>query len=125
MSTLESHYRDLCDIEFTVERNKLWMLQTRVGKRTAAAAFRIATQLVDEGLIDMDEAVRRVTGDQLGQLMFPRFVTGGEATQITQGMNASPGAAVGRAVFSSALDALEPLQKQTSWRSSRRWTACR
>jgi pyruvate,orthophosphate dikinase len=101
MSRLESHYRDLCDIEFTVERNKLWMLQTRVGKRTAAAAFRIATQLVDEGLIDMDEAVRRVTGDQLAQLMFPRFVEGGDATQLTQGMNASPGAAVGKAVFSS------------------------
>ncbi|SEO57990.1 pyruvate, phosphate dikinase [Trujillonella endophytica] len=101
MSRLESHYRDLCDIEFTVERNKLWMLQTRVGKRTAAAAFVIATQLVDEGLVDMDEAVRRVTGDQLAQLMFPRFVSGGDATQLTQGMNASPGAAVGRAVFSS------------------------
>src|SRR3954464_12347064 len=101
MSRLESHYRDLCDIEFTIERNKLWMLQTRVGKRTAAAAFRIATQLVDEGLIDMDEAVRRVTGDQLAQLMFPRFVEGGDARQLTQGMNASPGAAVGKAVFSS------------------------
>ncbi|WP_040336936.1 pyruvate, phosphate dikinase [Candidatus Blastococcus massiliensis] len=101
MARLESHYRDLCDIEFTVERNKLWMLQTRVGKRTAGAAFRIATQLVDEGLIDMDEAVRRVTGDQLAQLMFPRFVAGGDATQLTQGMNASPGAAVGKAVFSS------------------------
>ncbi|MGY1743229.1 MULTISPECIES: pyruvate, phosphate dikinase [unclassified Blastococcus] len=101
MARLESHYRDLCDIEFTVERNKLWMLQTRVGKRTAAAAFVIATQLVDEGLIDMDEAVRRVTGDQLAQLMFPRFVSGGDATQLTQGMNASPGAAVGKAVFSS------------------------
>ena len=91
MSQLESHYRDLCDIEFTVERNKLWMLQTRVGKRGAAAAFVIATQLVDEGLIDMDEAVRRVTGDQLAQLMFPRFVSGGDAKQLTQGMNASPG----------------------------------
>jgi pyruvate,orthophosphate dikinase len=101
MSRLESHYRDLCDIEFTIERNKLWMLQTRVGKRTAGAAFVIATQLVDEGLIDMDEAVRRVTGDQLAQLMFPRFVSGGNATQLTQGMNASPGAAVGKAVFSS------------------------
>ncbi|UOY03255.1 pyruvate, phosphate dikinase [Blastococcus sp. PRF04-17] len=101
MARLESHYRDLCDIEFTVERNKLWMLQTRVGKRTAGAAFRIAVQLVDEGLIDMDEAVRRVTGDQLAQLMFPRFVSGGDATQLTQGMNASPGAAVGKAVFSS------------------------
>jgi pyruvate, orthophosphate dikinase len=101
MSRLESHYRDLCDIEFTVERNKLWMLQTRIGKRGAAAAFVIATQLVDEGLIDMDEAVRRVTGDQLAQLMFPRFISGGDATQLTQGMNASPGAAVGKAVFSS------------------------
>jgi pyruvate,orthophosphate dikinase len=101
MSRLESHYRDLCDIEFTIERNKLWMLQTRVGKRTAGAAFVIATQLVDEGLIDMDEAVRRVTGDQLAQLMFPRFVSGGDAVQLTQGMNASPGAAVGKAVFSS------------------------
>ncbi|SDY94127.1 pyruvate phosphate dikinase [Geodermatophilus africanus] len=101
MARLEAHYRDLCDIEFTVERDKLWMLQTRVGKRTAGAAFRIATQLVDEGLIDMDEAVRRVTGDQLAQLMFPRFVSGGDATQLTQGMNASPGAAVGKAVFSS------------------------
>ncbi len=73
MPTLENHYRDLCDIEFTIERGKLWMLQTRVGKRTAGAAFRIATQLVDQGLIDMDEAVTRVTGDQLAQLMFPRF----------------------------------------------------
>ncbi|RBY76102.1 pyruvate, phosphate dikinase [Geodermatophilus sp. TF02-6] len=101
MARLEAHYRDLCDIEFTIERGKLWMLQTRVGKRTAAAAFRIATQLVDEGLIDTDEAVRRVTGDQLAQLMFPRFVSGGDATELTRGMNASPGAAVGRAVFSS------------------------
>ncbi|WP_456977340.1 pyruvate, phosphate dikinase [Geodermatophilus sp. SYSU D00815] len=110
MARLEGHYRDLCDIEFTVERNKLWMLQTRVGKRTAAAAFRIATQLVDEGLIDMDEAVRRVTGEQLAQLMFPRFVSGGDARQLTQGMNASPGAAVGKAVFSSER-AVEEAQK--------------
>ena len=73
MEKLENHYRDLCDIEFTIERNKLWMLQTRVGKRTAGAAFRIATQLVDQGLIDLDEALQRVTGDQLAQLMFPRF----------------------------------------------------
>jgi pyruvate,orthophosphate dikinase len=72
MAQLEKHYRDLCDIEFTIERGKLWMLQTRVGKRTAAAAFRIATQLVDEGLIGMDEALERVTGAQLAQLMFPR-----------------------------------------------------
>ncbi|TYB66133.1 pyruvate, phosphate dikinase [Nonomuraea sp. PA05] len=101
METLENHYRDLCDIEFTIERGKLWMLQTRVGKRTAAAAFCIATQLVDQGLITMDEAVTRVTGDQLAQLMFPRFDGGAEKKKIAKGMNASPGAAVGKAVFSS------------------------
>ncbi|GAA1273188.1 pyruvate, phosphate dikinase [Planotetraspora silvatica] len=102
MATLEGHYRDLCDIEFTVERGKLWMLQTRVGKRTAEAAFRIAIQLVDEGLIGMAEAVTRVTGDQLAQLMFPRFATGEDNRRLTTGMNASPGAAVGKAVFTSA-----------------------
>ncbi len=101
MQTLEEHYRDLCDIEFTIERTKLWMLQTRVGKRTAAAAFRIATQLVDQGLIDEDEALARVTGAQLGQLMFPRFDEGAERTRIAKGMNASPGAAVGKVVFDS------------------------
>ncbi|AQZ70832.1 pyruvate, phosphate dikinase [[Actinomadura] parvosata subsp. kistnae] len=101
METLENHYRDLCDIEFTIERGKLWMLQTRVGKRTAAAAFCIATQLVDQGLITMDEAVTRVTGDQLAQLMFPRFDGGADKKKIAKGMNASPGAAVGKAVFSS------------------------
>jgi pyruvate, orthophosphate dikinase len=102
MQTLEEHYRDLCDIEFTVERGKLWMLQTRVGKRTAAAAFRIATQLVDQGLIDMNEALNRVTGAQLAQLMFPRFDEKASGRRkITQGMNASPGAAVGKVVFDS------------------------
>jgi pyruvate,orthophosphate dikinase len=102
MQTLENHYRDLCDIEFTIERGKLWMLQTRVGKRTAAAAFRIATQLVDQGLIDMDEALTRVTGSQLAQLMFPRFDTGSDVTKITKAVSASPGAAVGKVVFDSA-----------------------
>src|SRR5215468_6926479 len=102
MHTLENHYRDLCDIEFTIERGKLWMLQTRVGKRTAGAAFRIATQLVDQGLIDMDEAVTRVTGDQLAQLMFPRFDLSREPKKVTTGVSASPGAAVGQAVFDSA-----------------------
>ncbi|MCW2713318.1 MAG: pyruvate phosphate dikinase [Frankiales bacterium] len=101
MATLERHYRDLCDIEFTIERGKLWMLQTRVGKRTAGAAFRIATQLVDEGLITEDEALLRVTGAQLAQLMFPRFGSIDEATTLTTGMGASPGAAVGRVVFDS------------------------
>jgi len=102
MRTLENHYKDLCDIEFTIERGKLWMLQTRVGKRTAAAAFRIATQLVDQGLIDMDEAVRRVSGAELARLMFPRFDTSADVTKIATGISASPGAAVGKAVFDSA-----------------------
>ena len=102
MQTLENHYKDLCDIEFTIERDKLWMLQTRVGKRTAAAAFRIATQLVDQGLIDMDEALTRVSGDELARLMFPRFDVAGDVTRITKAISASPGAAVGEAVFDSA-----------------------
>ncbi|RAG86083.1 pyruvate, phosphate dikinase [Streptacidiphilus pinicola] len=101
MQTLENHYRDLCDIEFTIERGKLWMLQTRVGKRTAAAAFRIAVQLVDQGLIDLDEALHRVNGAQLAQLMFPRFDENTKAEKIGRGIAASPGAAVGKAVFDS------------------------
>ena len=103
MALLERHYRDLCDIEFTIERGTLWMLQTRVGKRTAAAAFRIATQLVDEGLIDADEALRRVSGARLVQLMFPQFDTSAaeKAQVLGRGMPASPGAAVGKAVFDS------------------------
>jgi len=102
MRRLETHYRDLCDIEFTVERGKLWMLQTRVGKRTAAAAFRIATQLIDEQLITLDEALQRVAGAQLAQLMFPQFDAAAERTLLTRGMAASPGAAVGKVVFDSA-----------------------
>ncbi|MGO4758254.1 PEP-utilizing enzyme, partial [Streptomyces sp. 2MCAF27] len=105
MEILETHYRDLCDIEFTIERGKLWMLQTRVGKRTAGAAFRIATQLVDQGLIDEAEALRRVNGAQLAQLMFPRFdeeaANGGTMRKLGRGIAASPGAAVGKAVFDS------------------------
>jgi pyruvate, orthophosphate dikinase len=102
MATLEIHYRDLCDIEFTIERGKLWMLQTRVGKRTAAASFKIATQLVDEGLITMDEALTRVTGAELARLMFPAFDAGVQVAAIATGVSASPGAAVGKAVFDSA-----------------------
>jgi pyruvate, orthophosphate dikinase len=101
MATLEGHYKDLCDIEFTIERGKLWMLQTRVGKRTAAAAFVIATQLVDEGVIDLDEALQRVNGAQLAQLMFPTFDLSGRPTHLATGIAASPGAAVGKAVFDS------------------------
>ncbi|HTY71672.1 MAG TPA: pyruvate, phosphate dikinase [Actinomycetes bacterium] len=102
MRRLETHYRDLCDIEFTIERGKLWMLQTRVGKRTAAAAFRIASQLVDEQLITLDEALGRVNGAQLAQLMFPQFDTAAQRDRLTTGMAASPGAASGRIVFDSA-----------------------
>jgi pyruvate,orthophosphate dikinase len=101
MSILEDHYRDLCDIEFTVEKGKLWILQTRVGKRTAEAAFRIATQLVDEGKISMDEALVRTSGDQLAQLMFPQFDLRGSVKEIARGIPASPGAAVGEVVFDS------------------------
>ncbi|WP_105971805.1 pyruvate, phosphate dikinase [Streptomyces geranii] len=101
MDTLENHYKDLCDIEFTIERGQLWMLQTRVGKRTAGAAFRIATQLVDQGLIDEAEALQRVTGAQLAQLMFPRFDEESKVAQVGRGIAASPGAAVGKAVFDS------------------------
>ncbi|MBK3568981.1 pyruvate, phosphate dikinase [Streptomyces sp. MBT62] len=101
MKTLENHYKDLCDIEFTIERGQLWMLQTRVGKRTAGAAFRIATQLVDQGLIDEAEALQRVTGAQLAQLMFPRFDEEAKVQQVGRGIAASPGAAVGKAVFDS------------------------
>ncbi|MDX6280036.1 MAG: pyruvate, orthophosphate dikinase [Kribbellaceae bacterium] len=102
MAKLEGHYRDLCDIEFTVERGKLWMLQTRVGKRTAGAAFRIATSLVDEGVIDTDEALRRVKGAQLAQLMFPRFDDDAAKDLVTKAIGASPGAASGKVVFTSA-----------------------
>ena len=102
MRKLETHYRDMCDIEFTIERGKLWMLQTRVGKRTAAAAFRIATQLLGEKLITRDEALGRVTGDQLTQLMFPQFDSSASKELIARGMAASPGAAVGRIVFNNA-----------------------
>ncbi|MFF1272911.1 pyruvate, phosphate dikinase [Streptomyces marokkonensis] len=101
METLENHYKDLCDIEFTIERGQLWMLQTRVGKRTAGAAFRIATQLVDQGLIDEAEALTRVNGAQLAQLMFPRFDDSAKVEQVGRGIAASPGAAVGKAVFDS------------------------
>ena len=101
MRQLETHYRDLCDIEFTVEKGKLWMLQTRVGKRTAAAAFRIAAQFVDENLITMDEALERVTGEQLNNLMFPQFDAKAKRELLTKAMAASPGAAVGMAVFDS------------------------
>ncbi|MEU8239015.1 pyruvate, phosphate dikinase [Actinoplanes missouriensis] len=102
MQRLEQRYRDLCDVEFTIENGKLWMLQTRVGKRTPAAAFVIAAQLVDEGTITLDEALHRVTGGQLAQLMFPSFDTDAAPPPLATGVGASPGAAVGAIVFDSA-----------------------
>ncbi|MFD8592683.1 pyruvate, phosphate dikinase [Streptomyces sp. NPDC059637] len=102
MQTLEDHYRDLCDVEFTVERGKLWMLQTRVGKRTAQAAFRIAAELEDEELITADEVLRRVGGEELTRLMFPRFDESAVGEPLARGVPASPGAAVGEVVFDSA-----------------------
>ncbi len=101
MAKLETHYRDMCDIEFTIESSKLWILQTRVGKRTAEAAFRIASTLIDEGLISIDEALVRVTGEQLMHLMFPQFDLSVPADRLTTGIPASPGAAVGHVVFDS------------------------
>ncbi len=101
MKILEDHYRDLCDIEFTVEQGKLWILQTRIGNRTAEAAFKIATQLVDEGKISIDEALIRTNGDQLARLMFPQFDLSGAMQEIARGIPASPGAAVGEVVFDS------------------------
>ncbi|ABD10654.1 pyruvate, phosphate dikinase [Frankia sp. CcI156] len=102
MTRLEKHYRDLCDIEFTIEHGRLWILQTRVGKRTAAAAFRIAAMLAEGGVIDDDEALCRVSGDQLATLMFPRFDDTARPAPIATGVNAAPGAAVGEAVFDAA-----------------------
>ena len=100
LEELERHYRDMCDIEFTVEADRLWMLQTRVGKRSAAAALRIAIEMVDEGLITTDEALARVTPAQLEQLLHPRFGPGAPAA-LTTGLAASPGAAVGKVVMSA------------------------
>ncbi|MGH2770527.1 MAG: pyruvate, phosphate dikinase [Actinomycetota bacterium] len=102
MGTLERHYRDMCDIEFTVEQGKLWMLQTRVGKRTAAAAVRIAVEMVEERLIARDEAVLRVDPGSLDQLLHPQFDPAACIEVLAKGLNASPGAAVGKAVFDAA-----------------------
>src|SRR3954451_24065911 len=103
MQTLQNHYRDMCDIEFTIEQGRLFLLQTRVGKRTAAAALRMAVEMEEEGLIDKREAVLRVQPAQLDQLLHPQFDPKAEYTAITRGLNASPGAAVGRVYFTADL----------------------
>ena len=99
MDVLEKHYRDMCDIEFTIENGRLWMLQTRIGKRTAAAALKIAVDMVREGLISREEAVNRIDADQLDQLLHPQFDPKAKINVLTKGLNASPGAAVGTVVF--------------------------
>ena len=102
LEILEQHYRDLCDVEFTVEDGRLWLLQTRVGKRSPAAAFRIAADLATEGLITLDEALWRVDGHQLEALLHPRFDTVAGVEALATGLAASPGAAVGSVVFDAA-----------------------
>ncbi|NOY99942.1 MAG: pyruvate, phosphate dikinase [Chloroflexi bacterium] len=102
---LEKHYREMQDVEFTIERGKLWMLQTRNGKRTAKAAVKIAVDMADEGLISKEEAVLRVTSEQVDTLLHPQFIEDAkkaaeaEGKMFASGVNASPGAAVGRAYF--------------------------
>jgi pyruvate,orthophosphate dikinase len=99
METLEGHYTDMCDIEFTIEREQLWILQTRVGKRTAPAAVRIAVEMVAEGLIDRETAVRRVDPIALEQILHPRIDEEHSGDPVAVGLPASPGAACGVAVF--------------------------
>ncbi len=98
---LEQHYKDMQDIEFTIENGKLFMLQTRSGKRTAAAAVRIAVEMVEEGLIDEKTAILRVAPEQLDQLLHPMIDPNFKGTSLTKGLPASPGAAVGKVVFTA------------------------
>jgi len=98
---LEAHYRDMLDIEFTIQEGRLYMLQTRVGKRTAQAALKIAVDLVNEGVILMEEALLRVEANTLNQLLHPTIGPRTEVTMLTRGLPASPGAATGRVVFSA------------------------
>ena len=99
--TLERHYKDMQDIEFTVQQNKLYMLQTRNGKRTAAASLRIAVEMAEEGLIDREEAIKRVNPASLDQLLHPTLDPKAKRTLISKGLPASPGAACGVVVFSA------------------------
>lgn len=110
METLEKHYRDMQDIEFTVEKGKLYMLQTRSGKRTARAAVKIAVDMVHEGLITKEEAVLRVKPDQLDQLLHPQIDPNAKVEVLTKGLPASPGAATGKVVFDA--DIAEELGKK-------------
>ena len=100
-NNLEHHYKDMQDMEFTIEHGKLWMLQCRNGKRTAAAAVRMAVEMVEEGLVTYEEAIMRVGADQLDQLLHPMLDPKAKKHVIATGLPASPGAAVGRAVFNA------------------------
>ncbi len=100
-SKLEKHYRDMQDIEFTIQEGKLWMLQTRTGKRTAVAAMRAAVEMVGEGLIAEAEAIQRIEPEQIDQLLHPMFDPKAEKKVVAKGLNASPGAATGKVVFSA------------------------
>ena len=100
-NNLEKHYKDMQDMEFTIEHGKLWMLQCRNGKRTAAAAVRMAVEMVEEGLLNKEEAIMRVGADQLDQLLHPMLDPKAKKNVIATGLPASPGAAVGRAVFNA------------------------
>ena len=110
LDLLERHYRDMQDVEFTIENGKLWMLQTRSGKRTARAALKIAVDMAGEGLIDRDEAVRRVEPASLDQLLHPTLDPDAERDVIARGLPASPGAASGEIVFSA--DRAEALARE-------------
>jgi pyruvate, orthophosphate dikinase len=101
MHLLEGHYRDMCDIEFTIEQGRLFILQTRVGKRTAAAALRMAVEMEESGLIDKREAVLRIQPAQLDQLLHPQFDPTATYDVLARGLNASPGAAVGKVYFTA------------------------
>jgi pyruvate,orthophosphate dikinase len=107
---LERHYRDMQDVEFTIERGRLWMLQTRTGKRTGAAAVRVAVDMVHEGVIDKATAIERVTPEQLDQLLHPTVDENAEVTVLATGLPASPGAAQGQVVFDP--DEAEELAQQ-------------
>ncbi len=100
-NNLEKHYKDMQDMEFTIEHGKLWMLQCRNGKRTAAAAVRMAVEMVEEGLLNKEEAIMRVGAEQLDQLLHPMLDPKAPKKVIATGLPASPGAAVGRAVFNA------------------------
>ena len=101
MTTLEAHYKEMQDLEFTVQHGKLWMLQTRTGKRTAKAALKIAVDMADEGLIDEEESVRRVDPSALDQLLHPTLDPEAERDVIAKGLPASPGAAAGTVAFTA------------------------